>query len=345
MNRYMKYICILVLTMLMLTGCGKETEDPIAAVYTSIEAMSYEEALAQLGAIEVNRSNRQEIARLTGICQMGLGQYEAAADSLEMALSYNDGFVHEVDYDINQYLAVAYFNLGQFEDAEHVYAAIADLQPRDAQVHFSHGVTLLELGEYEASKEAFDRAVALEPTNYDRIIDIYKAFYKYGYGALGLEYVETAMDSQANMSDYDKGRMLYHVGSYNKAVTALEKVDKKNYEDASLYLGMSYEAMGDYNYAASVYNNGIENSTNPALYNQLGLCQMKRGAYAEALEAFQLGLECEDTSLQQVLRFNEAIAYEYLADFETAQKLMAAYLKDYPNDTEAQREYEFLKTR
>lgn len=344
MKRYMKYI-LLCLVIAVLTGCGKEAEKPIKAVYASIEAMSYEEALAQLGEIEADRGNRQEIARLIGICQMGLGNYEAAAEALETALSYNDGFVHDVDYDINQYLAVAYYNLGQFEDAEYVYSAIAALKPKDAQVHFSHGVTLLELGDYEASREAFDKAVALEPTNYDRIIDIYKAFYKFGYGALGMEYVENAMDNQEGMSDYDKGRMLYHVGKYNEAVTALEKVDKKKFEDASLYLGMSYEAMGDYNYAASVYNGGIENSTNPALYNQLGLCQMKRGAYEEALEAFKLGLECEDTSLHQSLRFNEAIAYEYLADFETAGELLAAYLKDYPNDETAQREYEFLKTR
>jgi tetratricopeptide (TPR) repeat protein len=206
-------------------------------------------------------------------------------------------------------------------------------------------VTLLELDKYELSKEAFDKAVALEPTNYDRIIDIYKAFYKYGYPSLGMEYVQNAMDNQSSMSDYDKGRMFYHIGNYSQAVIALEKVDKKKNPDASLYLGMSYEVMGDYNYAASVYNSGMANSTNPALYNQLGLCQLKRGAYEEALAAFQAGLKCEDTSLHQSLRFNEAIAYEYLADFDTAKKLMAAYLKDYPNDETAKREYEFLKTR
>ena len=345
MKKHRKYICILGLGVLLFTGCGKETENPFQMVYTSVEAMSYEEALVQLGEIETNRGNRQEIARLTGICYMGLGQYGEAVEALEQALSYNDGFVKEADYDINLYLAVAYNNLGRYEDAEHVYAAMAQLKPKDAEVQYAHGVTLLELGQYEESREAFDKAVSLEPADYDRIIDIYKAYYQFGYGDIGLEYVEDAMKDQAGMSDYDRGRMLYHVGRYNEAVSALEKTDKKSFADASLYLGMSYEAMGDYNYAASVYNNGMENSTNPALYNQLGLCQMKRGAYAEALDAFQRGLECEDTSLQQQLRFNEAVAYEYLADFETARELLGAYLKDYPNDTEAQREYQFLETR
>ncbi len=345
MRKYLKYFCVLLASTILLTGCKGKEESPLQAVYTSIEAMSYEEALASLEGMEAKRSNRQEIARLKGICYMGMGQYELAADALELALSYNEGFLHDVDYDINQYLAVAYFNLGNFEDAEHIYSAMADLKPKDADVHFSHGIVLLELGKYVEGEEAFNKAVELEPADYDRIIEIYKACYEYGYPSLGLEYVEQAMNSQSGMDDYDKGRMLYHIGKYNEAVAALEKVDRKSYADAALYLGMSYEALGDYNYAASVYNSGIADSTNPAFYNQLGLCQMKRGAYSEALDAFQKGLACEDTSVQQSLRFNEAVAYEYLADFQTARKLLESYLKDYPNDAEAQREYRFLQTR
>ena len=346
MKKYVQILCILGIAGLLFGGCGKKAEeDPLQVVYTTMEEKSYADALMQLEEIEATLSNRQEVARLKGICYIGTGQYEAAADLLEEALSYNEGFLKEVDYDINRYLAVAYYNLEQYEDAEHVYAAMAELLPKDAQVHFMHGVTLLELSRYEDSKAAFDRAVALEPANYDRIIEIYKAFYQFGYRELGLEYVEAAMNSSTNMNDYDKGRMYYHTEQYNQAVSALENVDKDAYEDAALYLGMSYEAMGDYNYAASVYNSGIANSTDPALFNQLGLCQMKRGAYAEALEAFQQGLACEKGSFRQELRFNEAVAYEYLADFETARELMEAYLKDYPNDEEAKREYEFLKTR
>lgn len=345
MKNYRKIICIAGLAGILLTGCGKEKSDPIQEVYTSIQAMSYEEALTKLGEIEVKRGNRQELFRLTGICYMGMGMYEEAAAALETALSYNTGFLHEVDYDINEYLATAYYNLGQYENAEHVYSAIVALQPENADAYVSYGITLLKLGRYEESKTAFDKAVALEPSDYDQIIEIYEAFYEFGYSELALEYVENAINTKSNMDPYDKGRMLYHVGRYSEAVTELEKVDAKSHADAALYLGMTYEATGDYNYAASVYNTGMETSTNPALYNRLGLCQMKRGAYEEALQAFQKGLMCEDTSLKQSLRFNEAVAYEYAGDFKTAKALMESYLKDYPNDTKAQREYQFLKTR
>lgn len=163
---------------------------------------------------------------------------------------------------------------------------------------------------------------------------------------MGLEFVEAALtEGGADMNAYDKGRMLYHIGNYNEAISALEKVDKEQYARVSLYLGMSYEALGDFNYAANVYEAGLTENNDPAFYNQLGLCLMKCGKYEKALEAFQAGLDFEGNANRQALRFNEAVAYEYLADFDTAKRLMEAYLKDYPKDELARREYTFLESR
>ena len=135
------------------------------------------------------------------------------------------------------------------------------------------------------------------------------------------------------------------MGRYSEAISSLEKAEQKKHKDIPLYLGMCYEAMGDLNYAASIYTSGMESSTNPALYNQLGLCQTKLKNYEAALEAFQKGLLCEDESYTQSLRYNEAVTYEYMADFATAKRLMEAYLTDYPNDAVAKREFQFLQTR
>ncbi len=345
MKRFLTLVFVAGLSILFWSGCSKETVEPMQEIYALVEAMGYEEALIKLEEQMNAHMDKQEIYRVSGICYMGLGQYEEAVTALETALSYNNGFIKEIDYDINQYLAVAYYNLGRLEDAAHVYRAITDMQPKNAKTQYLYGVTLLELEDYETAKAAFDTAVALEPTNYERIADIYKAFYQLGYGELGLQYVETALSEESGINDYDKGRLLYYVGRYSEAISSLEKADRKKYKDTSLYLGMSYEAMGDYNYAASIYTDSIANSTNPALYNQLGLCQTKLRNYEAALEAFEQGLLCEDTTYQQSLRFNEAVTYEYLADFETAKKLMKAYLEDYPNDAQAKREYQFLETR
>ena len=116
--------------------------------------------------------------------------------------------------------------------------------------------------------------------------------------------------------------------------------------EAYLFLGRAYEATGDYNYASTVYNSYLEKVKEDAgVYNQLGLCEMKKGNYAVALSAFQSGMKLEDETMMQALRFNEAVAYEYMSEYQKAAVLMEEYLKIYPDDAKAKREYEFLVTR
>ena len=47
----------------------------------------------------------------------------------------------------------------------------------------------------------------------------------------------------------------------------------------------------------------------------------------------------------QSLLFNEAVTYEYLHDYRQALVLMESYLKTYPDDQVAKREFDFLSTR
>ena len=49
--------------------------------------------------------------------------------------------------------------------------------------------------------------------------------------------------------------------------------------------------------------------------------------------------------MMQILKMNEIIAYERLGEYKNAAVLMDSYLKTYPDDQEAQREYIFLQTR
>lgn len=72
---------------------------------------------------------------------------------------------------------------------------------------------------------------------------------------------------------------------------------------------------------------------------------MTKGEYLAALEAFQEGIGLGDPGMMQALSFNEIAAYEYLGDFAQAKALMEAYMKNYPDDWNAKREFDFLSTR
>ena len=81
------------------------------------------------------------------------------------------------------------------------------------------------------------------------------------------------------------------------------------------------------------------------MYNQLGLCEMKKKDYAKALEAFQKGKLLTDNEVLQSLSFNEIVAYEYLSEYKEALRLLEQYIKNYPDDETAKRERQFLSTR
>ena len=267
--------------------------------------------------------------------------------SFEKALEQSSPRPDAMGYDINYYLATAYYRNGQVDKAIHVYQAITDLKPGEKTAWYLKGTMELEQGSTDAAKADFDKAVEAAPNDYDIRIDIFCSCSKYGQDDLGKSYLENVLDGdRKRISDFDLGRISYYLGDYEQARTSLEKAQENGGAEAASLLGQTYEALGDYNYAASVYNTYLQNKTPDAsLYNQLGLCKLKGGDYEAALAAFQAGLEVEGNTATQSLMFNELVAYEYLGQYDKAKLAMDQYLALYPDDEKAQREAVFLQTR
>ncbi len=332
--------------LVFLGGCGKAGENTALGM-EALKALDYQKAIEYFDLARAAGENGKNLARAEGIAYMGLTQYSQAAEFFLEALEYSDGWIEDVDYDINFYLAAAYTKEGKLSEAEEIYNAILDLQPANEDALFLRGNARMGLDHYEGAKEDFDKVIAMDGKNFDRLIQIYEVMHSYGYKEMGQVYLRAAMDdSGEQMSAYDKGRMYFYLEEYQSAYLALEAAKDQGGAEASLYLGKSYEATGDYNYAASVYNNYLAKDTSDArIYNQLGLCEMARGNYTAALAAFQAGMQIEGNDVMQSLLFNEAVTYEYLHDYRQAQVLLESYLKTYPDDQVARREYDFLSTR
>ncbi|MCM1100667.1 MAG: tetratricopeptide repeat protein [Clostridium sp.] len=334
------------LAVLLLCGCDDANPKTTEAMQL-LQGLNYTDALAGFDEAETEGENARLIARGRGIAYMGMADYENAIVRFEEALRGSDGFVQPIDYDLNYYLAAAYIKNGQPEEAEGIYDAILALRSEEEDAYFLRGNVRLSRDNYEGAKADFDKVISMDAANYDRIIEIYQALEHYGYGDVGRAYLESAMrDAGDKMNDYDSGRIHYYLGNYQQACVALEKSREKGGADSYLYLGKAYEATGDYNYAASVYNAWIAKDTgSAAIYNQLGLCEMVMGNYARALEAFRSGMQVENNSLMQTLSFNEIVAYEYLEEYQKALVLVENYLKSYPDDAQAVREQQFLSGR
>ncbi len=333
------------LICLMLGGCG--TEVNISQGMQHIQELNYQAALESFDLAQEAGEDQKLIARGRGIAQMGLIQYEEAQKYFIEALQLSNGLIEDVDFDINLYLAATYTKEGKYAQAEEIYDAILALRPEDEDVLFLRGCVRLKQGDSARAKLDLDQVVKLDGKNFGRLIQIYETMDSAGYTEEGRNYLTSALQTyEKEISNFDKGRMYYYMGEYQKAYIALEEAKSEGGVEAYLYLGKAYEATGDYNYAASVYNSYLSNeSADARIYNQLGLCEMKKGEYANALLAFQSGLKVEGNQMQQSLQFNEIVAYEHLGEFAKAYELLGNYLSMYPDDEKAVREYDFLSTR
>jgi tetratricopeptide (TPR) repeat protein len=326
-------------------GCGKNqiTDEGMALV----QSLNYNEALTKFDEAENAGENIRGILRGRGIAYMGLTEYEQAEECFEEALACGRGFVQNVDIDMNYYMAAAYSKNEQYEKAEERYDAILALRDNDEDAYFLRGIARLAQSDYDNAKLDFDKVISMDSKNYDRIIDIYQVMEHYGYGGSGQEYLNNAIDAGGSQMDsFDKGRIYYYLGQYQEAALLLEESREKGGAESTLFLGRAYEAIGEYNYAANVYNSYIAKDNQSAeVYNQLGLCNISRQDYEAALNAFQTGMQIENNGMMQTLAFNEIMTYEYLGEYQKAAVLINNYMNTYPDDDMAAREQDFLSTR
>lgn len=332
---------------ILLSGCSAGSGSMLSSGMSSLSSGDYQSAVTSFQQGIDAHEDREASWRGLGIAYMGLGQYQEAADAFEKALDYAGPIPTDMEYDINSYLGSCYYKLGQYEDALDVYDAVLDLHPQDADACVLRGTCKIALGDQAGMTEDFEKAISLDPTDYDRLITIYETMSRNGLGEEGKTYLQNAIDQYGkDMSDYDLGRLSYYLEDYKTARDYLVKIQDNADAKTTILLGQTYEKLGDYNYAASVYQAYIDrDSQSAAMYNQLGLCDMEMESYNEALTAFEAGLALGDSDMTQTLTFNEITCYEYLGDFDKAKVMMADYLEKYPGDAAAKRENQFLQTR
>lgn len=285
--------------------------------------------------------------RSRGISQLSEGDYSGAAASFTSALSCSNGIIDKADIDTSFYMAVAEYKSGDIERACKTLDSIIALRPEDDGAYFIRGKIKLALSDKDGALSDFDRSVSLAPENYDRYVGIYEQLHAKGYDTEADGYLQKALEAGGKLSDYNKGVLEYYMGSYTDARGDLENAKKvQNSEDLTLYLGKTYEALGDDTYAMTLYTDYIrENSAAGRIYEQLAKCKIKAGDYEGALETIEAGLSLGGGEGMGGMMFDRIVAYERLYDFESAKKCMEEYLQIFPDDEVARRENVFLSSR
>ncbi len=338
--------------MVLLTGCKKKENEPtkIVSGMKAIEQSDYETAVGNFEAAIATGEDLEAAYRGLGMAYLGQTDYDKAVECFELALQQAGGKVGTMEYDISYYLAVAEYKRGAIDNAIQIYTSIIALDKKNPSAYFLRGVMELEKGEYEAAIKDFNEAITRDEKNDELYIDIFQRLKEFGYVDGGKEYLNKALGIEG-FNNYQKGRLYYFLQDYENARNFLEtaRSEGKEEPDIILYLGKTYEDLGgekNLEYAISLYRSYLEkNPKDEEIYNQMGLCQMGLRDYEGALGTFQAALAIEGNTMTQNLKFHEIVAYEYMSDFKNAAALMEEYIRTYPDDEAAKREYIFLKTR
>ncbi len=331
---------------LLFAGCGKPETKYFDAGVAYLENNQFEEAEENFRLSLNSEAQTKECFRLYGVALLNNGKYPEAITALTEALHKNNNDITETDFDINYYLASAYEKTGDYAAAEKIYTAILTVRPKETDANFHRAVCRLILGNKTGADEDFLAVTSKDPSNIDLYLKIFFSIKDAGFETDANSYLSALAQSDLKISDYDRGRIYYYLSDYSNARIYLEKAKTVSSADTFLMLGKTYEAIGDYNYAASLYTEYLNSKgNNAAVYNQLGVCRSLAGDYEGALTAFTFGLKLEDPEWMKRLSFNEAVTYENLLDFNTAYDKMSEYVKKYPKDEKAQHELIFLETR
>lgn len=275
------------------------------------------------------------------------GSYQDALKKFQKALDLALGEVGETEMDICFYKAEALYYLGEIEEAMDTYSAIIDFN-QNPKAYFLRGNLYYSQNETENALKDYAAAVEQEKKDYDLYIGIYEALSAHGEGQKAQEYLNLALEIKGDKA-YDKmqkGYINFLLGETQTAVSLLEEAVQEKETKAYLYLAQAYEQLGDSQKAEETIAAYIQTGEADS-YGLYGIAsmQMKNEAYALAIETLNSALTLDEIPNKQILMKTLAIAYEQNQDLLSAKNIMEAYVEAYPDDTQAQREYMFLKTR
>ncbi len=339
---------VLMAAALTLTGCDPLALDPddSGAYEAGIKALmdsDYDEALKQLQDAADIDGRLAESCRAQGIVYLEKGDYKHAMQLLDYALEYlkvdNEAFVEDVKY----YQAECFTRMNDPISAEALYESLMEGE-RPYLACAMLGSLHLKNGEETLAREYFDRAIADNP-DYSIYLLIYEECAGAHLEADGTAYLEKALERVPETPEdhTNLGKIYARLQDNAKAKEEFQTAVDAGWSAAVAALGNLYLDEGNISAARSLYENEIRDGSAPADgYNGLALCEIAQGRADAALQYIAEGLRLGDEDLRRSLLFNEVVAYEALEQFETAKEKAEEFLKQYPNDPEMKREYQFL---
>ena len=313
----------------------------------NLEQGSYETASANFdNAIRLDPEEKKAY-RGKGLLALKTGDYESAVSFFNQALEMSGGKVSGDETDVLFYRAEAEQGMEDYSAAINTYSIIIDTVKDKAAAYDMRGICYLKAGEEEKAKADFDAAIQEDKNDYTLYISIYQALSEAGKEEEGKAYLNQALLISDRGQDAHKyrGMVQYLLGEYGSAETEFLAVKDPDTETRR-YLAMVYEAMGEDGKAEEQYEAILQSGEeNPSIYVSLGAHKLHTEDYQAALDYFTRGMAVPGGEEVSQLYFGEAVAYEYLGQYDVALEKFQAYVERFGETEEAAKEIAFCKTR
>ena len=129
-----KILAIMISASFMLTACGSVDEDAFFRGMGAVAMQDYNTAQSELTqALAAGTQDEEVVYRGLGLCDMGQGEYTKALAAFYSALKEAGIDPGETEKDINYYMAICYYKLGQYDEAIERYDAITGMMPKETE--------------------------------------------------------------------------------------------------------------------------------------------------------------------------------------------------------------------
>jgi tetratricopeptide (TPR) repeat protein len=310
----------------------------------------YEDAITQFDSAYIDKDmltiqeNNKRALRGKGIAFFHMAEYQKAIEEFQKALKISE--LSKLNVDILYYMGASYRTIGSYDEAMKAYSSVLSEDEKNAGAFAERAFCYQSMGDYKKSLADYDKAISLKPGYMECYFDKYFLMLDEGDPTGAAKVLEKASDLPADTEEdkYSLAKIHFLQKDYKAAEAELKESFDAGFTEAYYYIGEIYRIQKDYTKAAYYYENYIKSGeiTYAGVYNQIAVCLIKEGDYKKALEYLETGIALNQARTLQTLKKNEIIACENLGMFDKAKEKLEEYLENYPQDSEALREAEFV---
>ena len=187
-------------------------------------------------------------------------------------------------------------------------------------------------------------ACYLREGKYDDAAKCYKTVEDDNNGAVDEDLLHSMIGTADAMSDISAIR----TGQVPVDDTWIEQLLQKAENQPYVYLCIAsvYNERGDTESAGKLLEKYLAvRPVNTYVAYELSAAYINQGKTAEATDMINKGLSSVDGTFADLLKYNQAILKEMEGDFQTAFSMLEELCKQYPDNADMKREYDFLYTR